>query len=1060
MSPLGTTENVSTLGLRRRTTIWVTTVATTIFLLVWLAPQMPGHFIIQNYTPWHAIIETIAVAIAATIFAITWQAHVAEDSNNRLPILGAAFLAVALLDIAHMLSFHGMSDWVTPSGSGKGIYFWFFARYAAAVGLLFLVLPSPPRPKPRIPLSILILLALAYVTIACWLVLYHLQWLPVFIVPGMGLTALKVMLEWGIIFILLVILAITWRQRERATFYDHSALMLAIWLSILSELCFTLYSNVSGVFNVLGHLYKIAAYAFLYQGIVVAGVKLPYRLLAKNQSILQQLTENIRQVFWLSSADKQHIYYISPAYEQIWGHSCQSLIDAPSSWLDAIHPDDRARVVESTHHQAYQAYAEEYRIVRPDGSERWIRERAFPVVNAAGKIDRIAGQAEDITQSKQLEHALAEREGYLHTLIDSLPSQIAYWDKNQRNVFANKAYADWLGQTPEMLKDKQIKNLIDEQNYTQDLSNIEGALRGEPQQFECVMTMPDGTQRHSLVNYIPDRLHGEVQGFYALISDVSAIKATEEELRTSEDRLLRTQTLGRIGSWELNLHTGELWWSDESYRIFSLAPNMKVSYELFLSLVHPDDREGLIFAWEDALQHRATHSYEHRIVLPNGEIRFIWMFAEFSYDDGGKPFIVSGCYQDISERKRVAAEHELLHSQLMQAQKMESIGHLTGGIAHDFNNMLGAMLGYAELLKQITTTASVPPQRTQKYLNEILTAGNRAKELISQMLIFSRLNPESQSEDVPVILLQPVIKEVVHLLRSSIPSSIAINYHTPDERLRTRMHPVQLHQIVLNLAINARDAIDEYGNIDVTLVCGHRQGKCDSCHQDFEGEYIDLSVQDTGHGIAPELLSKIFDPFFTTKDVGKGTGMGLSVVHGIVHAVGGHLTISSQAGHGTLIRILLPLATTRDADKPPLMLPGDQQQAHGKLAGARVMVVDDEQSMVSMLHELLQLHGAQVTTFTRPTDALTTFQRHTDDFDIVITDETMPELSGLDMAVTMLQKRPLLPIILCTGYSERVNADVVQQYGIAGFMNKPLDLDGLIDMTRNLVSDKLPPALN
>lgn len=411
-------------------------------------------------------------------------------------------------------------------------------------------------------------------------------------------------------------------------------------------------------------------------------------------------------------------------------------------------------------------------------------------------------------------------------------------------------------------------------------------------------------------------------------------------------------------------------------------------------------------------------------------------------DDDGLPKRYLSIRTDVTAIRSLEQQKQMLQKQLLHAAKMESIGHLTSGIAHDFNNLLGGMLGYAELGAEVLTRSN-GPDRLKHYLAQIVAAGNRAKDLINQMLIFSRLQPDSEEEEVPVSLLQPVLKEVIYLLRSSISSSIELNYHVGEEGMRARIHPVQLHQILMNLAINARDAIGEYGRIDISLSRRSVSGTCDSCHEVFDvDDYLQISVKDTGQGIHDQLRTKVFDPFFTTKEVGKGTGMGLSVVHGIVHKLGGHISMG-KADSGTIFRILLPAVTT-DIEAAPgesVSLRGGQG---GALSGLRIMVVDDERAMSSMLHELLSMHGAEVAIYNHPLKALKAFRYNPHSFDRVITDEAMPDISGLDMAKSMLETRPDLPILLCTGYSEHVNEKIAKQAGIAGFMHKPLEIPKLL----------------
>jgi signal transduction histidine kinase/CheY-like chemotaxis protein len=403
----------------------------------------------------------------------------------------------------------------------------------------------------------------------------------------------------------------------------------------------------------------------------------------------------------------------------------------------------------------------------------------------------------------------------------------------------------------------------------------------------------------------------------------------------------------------------------------------------------------------------------------------------------------------VKANQQSQAAQEMLRKQLVHAQKMESIGQLSGGIAHDFNNMLGAMLGYTELLKQICANPSMSQDKIEKYISEILTAGHRAKDLVAQMLLFSRQSADIRPDNAPTILIEPVITEVINLLQSTIPSSITIKAHIPDKSLMARIHPVNLHQIILNLVINARDAIGEYGSIDITLVRDPNRGICNSCHQPFAGEFVDLSVTDTGQGIPAEAFDKVFDPFFTTKDIGKGTGMGLSVVHGIVHSMHGHIRLLSQANEGTTISILLPLSEDdNQADRPNRARTESQGYM---LEKTHVLVVDDEQAISNFLSELLQLQGATVTAYTSASDALAAFKESPDKYDVVITDETMPVLSGMDLAKAIFQIRPGMPIILCTGHSDHVNEKIATEAGIASYITKPIEIPRLISTIQELI---------
>jgi two-component system cell cycle sensor histidine kinase/response regulator CckA len=406
--------------------------------------------------------------------------------------------------------------------------------------------------------------------------------------------------------------------------------------------------------------------------------------------------------------------------------------------------------------------------------------------------------------------------------------------------------------------------------------------------------------------------------------------------------------------------------------------------------------------------------------------------------------------EDLTERREIEAESVRLQHQILQAQKMESIGHLAGGIAHDFNNMLGAILGYAELTRQLLNSENQEREKGVGFLDEILLAGNRAKELVSQMLLFSRKMPIDSGAEVPVVLIQPVVKEVVNLLRSSIPSSIDIQYRIKDADARCRVVPVQLHQVLLNLGINAADAIAGNGSVEISVDSGRFNSECTSCHQWIDDDYVVLGVSDNGSGISEELLPRICEPFFTTKEVGEGSGMGLSVVHGIVHSAGGHLSISNQDEGGTQVSVFLPVVEPIDKKDPVTPDSLSKPELKG-LAGVSALIIDDEPSITSMLDVLLSSYGASANCFNQPEEALQVFKSHPNKFDVVISDVTMPSLSGLDIAQEVHAIRPEVPVILCSGYTNSFSANELREHNIADFFAKPMDFERLIRRIRELV---------
>ncbi len=393
-------------------------------------------------------------------------------------------------------------------------------------------------------------------------------------------------------------------------------------------------------------------------------------------------------------------------------------------------------------------------------------------------------------------------------------------------------------------------------------------------------------------------------------------------------------------------------------------------------------------------------------------------------NDDGKITGNSAVIRDITDRKK-------LESQLHQSQKMEAVGTLAGGIAHDFNNILTAMLGYTEL-----SMLSLPPKadKAKADLQEVLKACERARQLVKQILTFSR---QSEHERKP-IRLQYIIKEALKLLRSSLPTTIEIRQDIDGGCGPILADPTQIHQIIMNLCTNAYHAMRSHGGVlGIALTSININTDYANRFIDFRpGKYLKIEISDTGGGIKPEFIGKVFEPYFTTKKQGEGTGLGLSVVHGIVNKHGGQITVYSEPGEGTIFKIYFPMLDLDGVDSNVDNLGRKAKVPHGT---ERLLVVDDEDIIIKLNIRMLKKLGYQVTGLTSSNEALQLFTKQPDAFDLVITDMTMPELTGLDLAREIFAVRPDIPVILCSGFSEIINDKSAKELGIKEYLMKPIE---------------------
>jgi PAS domain S-box-containing protein len=527
----------------------------------------------------------------------------------------------------------------------------------------------------------------------------------------------------------------------------------------------------------------------------------------------------------------------------------------------------------------------------------------------------------------------------------------------------------------------------------------------------------------------------EGYGVAIAYSDITERKRAEDALQESESRLRAVFDVSPAGIILVDLK-GYITYANQGMGKMFRCTQQEMIGSSYADHVHPDQRRigdeqmrQLIAGEIDSVV------YERHYIRRDGTDFYGFLSGRRHEDKKGNLISIVGNIADITEQK-------CLEDQLRQAQKLESIGTLAGGIAHDFNNILYPLLGFAELLKEDLPTDSP----LQEHINEILQATMRSKDLVKQILAFSRKGDQSAKP----IKLHPIVKEALKLIRSSIPATIDIQQDIDSDCGLVIADPTQIHQVVMNLATNAFHAMEDSGGI---LKVSLKQKELVSASGPSiipaltPGNYALLTVSDTGIGIKKEILSKIFDPYFTTKGVGKGTGLGLSVAHGIVKTYKGEVLIDSTTGKGTDVHVYLPIMESTIKDKSVAdieTLPGGTE---------KILLVDDEPPIIRVEQRILEKLGYHVSTRTSSTEALTTFQAAPADFDLVLTDMTMPNMTGIQLAEKIISIRPDIPIILCTGYSEKMGDEKTKSIGIKRFLMKPADKSEMAKMVRQVLDE-------
>ena len=523
------------------------------------------------------------------------------------------------------------------------------------------------------------------------------------------------------------------------------------------------------------------------------------------------------------------------------------------------------------------------------------------------------------------------------------------------------------------------------------------------------------------------------------IDDITDRRQAEEELQENEKHY-RSLVEGMPGVvYRFSTKRGGLYYSSNVTNLLGCSPEQLYDRpQMWHDSIHPDDLSSI----EQVIRETATGKpfcVTYRIRDAHGN----WHWFEdrsFGYKVDGEDTIIEGLAFDITDHKQAESERKRLEAQLFQSQKMEAIGTLAGGIAHDFNNVLAVIIGYAELARDRNQK-----ENKEQYLQEVLIGAERARSLVKQILTFSRKDDhEKKPLDIKILL-----KEAVKFLRASIPTTIEVNQQLTKETCYIMADPTQIHQVIMNLCTNASHAMKQTGGI-LTIELFNIELTKDEIphHPDLQpGHYVKLTISDTGHGIDDAIVQRIFDPFFTTKSQDEGTGLGLSVVYGIVKGHDGAINVNSIINEGATFNIYLPRiiqmeATEANAGKP--VIGGTEL----------ILFVDDEPSLVDIGMRMLFPLGYHVTGATSSKEALDIFRAEPQRFDLVITDMTLPKMTGIDLSRKLLQIRPDIPIILCSGIKEPGTEEQAKSLGIKAYLTKPLTRRELAGVMREVLDGR------
>jgi len=728
--------------------------------------------------------------------------------------------------------------------------------------------------------------------------------------------------------------------------------------------------------------------------------------------------------------DEGRLVDVNPAFLRLVGATRDEVVgrDGLRFILPSMREESEARFERAIAGEPCQAEAQ---AVRTDGTVVDVEIHGVPM----RYLDRphVLVVVRDLTERKRAEHALRASEEQYRAIFNASADAMVLWDADYRRVDVNAAYERLYGWSRDEVIGRAYEHPAFAPEYARlRLDLVRRALAGEACHAELEAIRKDGERLPTEFRAIPFEHLGRPH-VLTIARDITERKRAEQALQASEEqyRAIFNASADALMLWNKRLQRVDV--NPAHAKIFGYAREDVVGRG-FEGLGWPEDlARARIEMVRRALDGEASR-VEAEAMRKDGR-SIVTELRTIPYQHRGEPHVLQ-IARDITERRAAEREREALEDQLRQAQKMEAIGHLTGGIAHDFNNLLTSIMGYIALASERDSAEADP--KLARHLEQALASCGRARDLIQQMLMFSR---GKRGERRPVALA-PLARESVKLLRASFPAGVDIETDLDDATPAVLADPVQLDQVLMNLAINARDAIGSGGRLVVRVRrASVAVPACASCRKAVAGDFVELAVEDSGPGIAPAVAERMFEPFYTTKEFGRGTGMGLATVHGIVHDLGGHVVVASSPGKGATFRVLLPAAADGSA---PAASASDRggRNVRPALAG-RVALVEDEASVAAFMRERIEQWGAVVQVHATPQDALVALSANPGACDVVLTDLSMPGMTGMELATRLRAAGVDAPILLYTGYGEGVTPEAMRAAGVERRLTKPVDPDEL-----------------
>jgi PAS domain S-box-containing protein len=746
----------------------------------------------------------------------------------------------------------------------------------------------------------------------------------------------------------------------------------------------------------------------------------------------RQLADNITDVFWICSPDFETMHYVSAGYELVWGRSQESLYARPRQWREAILPEERERVfaVFKSLRESEREVSIEYRIARPDGTIRWIHDRGFQIRDAAGILVRITGISTDITERKLMEQARRETQARLNSALAAGSIGTWTWDIGTDRLVADEFTARMFS----LDADAAAKGLPAEA-YLLAVAEEDrpGVADGLARALECcghydieyrIPEKDGGLRWLQARGRVECDKSGNALSFHGAVMDITERKRAQEQIAEQAAFLDKAQDAIMVRDLEGKI----LFWNKGAERMYGWAREETMGRNIGGLLY--DDPNVFKEVNELTISEGEWHGELPQLTKDKGGITVEarWTLIR---DHEWRPKSVLAINTDITEKKKIEA-------QFLRAQRMESIGTLAGGIAHDLNNVLSPIIMSLDLLGM-----KFPDPKSRELLDMLGASAQRGADMVRQVLSFAR-GVEGRRMEVQV---KHLVKDLVKIVEDTFLKTIRVQSILPHDLWTVLGDPTQLHQVLLNLCVNARDAMPNGGLLtfsaeNLTLDAQYAGMNLEAS----PGSYVLIQVEDSGSGMPPEVIEKIFDPFFTTKEIGKGTGLGLSTSLAIVKSHGGFVRVYSEPGKGTKFGVYLPAQTETSAESAE-EIAAELPRGHGEL----ILVVDDESTVRVITQQTLQAFGYRVILASDRAEAVAAYARQGSEVAVVLTDMMMPVMDGPATILILRKLNPAVRIIAASGLSSDGHATAL---GVKHFLPKPYTAGTLLKALKQIIEEE------